>query len=131
MVGRRVRDEEERAYIKGEGDENDVDGNDVQQGQLNDCFLMAGISAVVRSHPYPDAFMRNLITDHGDGTYTVTFFDGDEPTGKRAVRVKATARLQGPLLLYQRKQLRQNVRRLQTGHWAEEVRACPPRIACR
>ena len=88
-VGEFKTTERVQLYVKGEGDDNDVDGNDVQQGQLNDCFLMAGISAVVRSHPYPDAFIGNLITDHGDGTYTVTFFDSDEPTGKRAVRVNS------------------------------------------
>jgi hypothetical protein len=76
-----------KLYVKGAGDRHAVDPSDVQQGQLPDCFLMAGLSAVVMRHPDPDAFMRKVITDHGDGTYTVTFLDRDEPTGRRSVRV--------------------------------------------
>jgi hypothetical protein len=59
-----------------------VDGakpEDVQQGQIGDCYFPAAIAAIVRSNP--DA-INNLVKDNGDGTYTVTFKEKDWASGR-------------------------------------------------
>lgn len=78
-----------KLYVKGERDRHDVDTSDLMQKGLPTCFFVAGLSAIIQSHPDPDAFLRDMITDNGDGTYTVTFFDlnPDGSTSKRPVTV--------------------------------------------
>ncbi|MEO1271360.1 MAG: C2 family cysteine protease [Myxococcota bacterium] len=44
--------------------------NDVQQGALGDCYFLATLAAVARTRPER---IKEIITDHGDGTYTVNF----------------------------------------------------------
>jgi hypothetical protein len=46
--------------------------DDVVQNELGDCFLLASLSALAAANP--DA-LRDAITDHGDGTFTVRFFE--------------------------------------------------------
>lgn len=46
--------------------------DDVDQGRVGDCYLLAGLGAVARQNP--DA-IRQMITDNGDGTFTVRFYD--------------------------------------------------------
>lgn len=78
-------------YVKGKDDATAVHPSDVKQGAISDCFFVAALSAVVQSHPDPDAFLRDIIKDNGDGTYTVTFFDrdADGSTSKREVTVNS------------------------------------------
>jgi len=56
-----------------------VSPEDVQQGQIGDCYLPAAISALAKSDP---TLLQNMIKDNGDGTYTVTFKKRDYRTGK-------------------------------------------------
>lgn len=58
-------------FVKGAIDENKIDPNDVQQGQLGDCFFLAAIAAVARANPKA---LEKLIKDNGDGTYDVTLY---------------------------------------------------------
>jgi hypothetical protein len=46
--------------------------DDVIQNQLGDCFLLSSLSALAASNPRA---IEDAITDHGDGTFTVRFFE--------------------------------------------------------
>jgi hypothetical protein len=60
-----------KSFIKGAGDEHEVAVNDVAQGALGDCYLIAGMIAVARANPQAIA---DLIKDNGDGTFDVTLY---------------------------------------------------------
>ncbi len=59
------------AFVQGSGDEHAVDPNDVAQGALGDCYLMAGMLSVARANPEA---IQDLIVDNGDGTFDVTLY---------------------------------------------------------
>ncbi len=59
-----------QAFIKGDGDKFSIDPNDVFQGSLGDCYLMAALAAVAKTDPLKIA---NMVRDNQNGTYTVTF----------------------------------------------------------
>lgn len=59
------------AFVKGANDDHAIDPNDVAQGALGDCYLMAGMIAVARANP--DA-IQNLIKDNEDGTFDVSLY---------------------------------------------------------
>lgn len=80
-----------KAFIKGEGDASSVHENDVAQGSLGDCYLIAGMVAVARANP---TLIEDLIDDHGDGTFTVTLYIRDDRYSKpKAVKTVIDARL--------------------------------------
>ena len=47
--------------------------NDIAQGGVGDCYLLAALSAVVNMRPQ---FIKDCMRDNGDGTVTVRFFEG-------------------------------------------------------
>jgi hypothetical protein len=49
---------------------------DVQQGSIGDCYFDAALAAVAKVDPQA---IKNAITDNGDGTYTVRFFQDGQP----------------------------------------------------
>jgi hypothetical protein len=49
-----------------------VSGADIGQGDLGDCFFLSSLVAVANTHP---TVIRRAIAAHGDGTYTVTFWE--------------------------------------------------------
>lgn len=55
-------------------DQNGPTPDDVVQGSVGDCWLLSAFSSVAAVDP---AHIRDMITDHGDGTYTVHFAEGD------------------------------------------------------
>ncbi len=59
-------------FVQGDGDTHAVEISDIQQGDYGDCFFMSSMGAIAREHP---EFIKNMIRDNGDGTYTVTFYD--------------------------------------------------------
>jgi len=61
------------------GEYRDIDGAlfidgpnvfDVNQGQIADCYFLAGLASLAHGNPET---LRDMITDNGDGTYTVHF----------------------------------------------------------
>lgn len=71
-------------FVQGEGDKHAVDPNDVAQGQLGDCYLIAGMASVARADP--EGIVR-LIKDNGDGTYDVTLHLRASATAKPKPKV--------------------------------------------
>mgnify|MGYP006289000415 CR=1 FL=1 len=63
-------------FVRGRGDVADVEPNDVHQGNLGDCFLLASMAAIARQNPEA---IRRMIRDNGDGTYTVTLYRNSRP----------------------------------------------------
>ncbi len=49
-----------------------VSPNDVDQGQLGDCYYLSALGALAAQQP---DVIRNMIRANADGTYTVTFHD--------------------------------------------------------
>ncbi len=47
--------------------------DDVVQGSIGDCYLAASLSAVAAANP---DIVKNAITDNGDNTYSVRFYEG-------------------------------------------------------
>ena len=47
---------------------------DIQQGRLGDCYLIATISSIADGNP---DYIRNCMKDNGDGTVTVRLYDDD------------------------------------------------------
>ena len=74
------------------GDANEVDMNDVRQGQIGDCYVLSAIASVAKNDPEA---IKRMIRDNGDGTYTVTFkqrkmnFLGPDEYEDKQVTVKA------------------------------------------
>lgn len=70
-----------------------VDGpseRDVVQGQIADCFLAAAFGAVAAQAPQT---IRDAITDNGDGTYTVRFYQCMWDDTRREVKVTIDGQL--------------------------------------
>jgi hypothetical protein len=57
--------------------------NDVFQGSVGDCYLMASLSAIAKANP---EVIRRMVVDLGDGSYAVRFYRNGQP---QYVRVDA------------------------------------------
>jgi hypothetical protein len=57
-------------FSTGDDDANSVDMNDIKQGGLGDCWVLASMAELAKNDP--DA-IKKMIRDNGNGTYTVTF----------------------------------------------------------
>ena len=62
-------------FIQGEDDELDIAFNDIDQGSLGDCYLLAALSSIALNDPES---IRKMIKPLGAGLYAVTFYDKDD-----------------------------------------------------
>lgn len=69
-VGKPIEEQKGEAFIKGADDALDIDPNDVEQNQLGDCWLLAGLMALASSRP---ELIRKMVKPAGAGKWTVTF----------------------------------------------------------
>lgn len=58
--------------VKGKDDVREVELNEVQQGQVGDCFILAGIGAIANKRPES---VRDIIKDKGNGNYEVRLYN--------------------------------------------------------
>lgn len=58
--------------VKGHGDKHRFAPNDVQQGQLGNCYFMASLMAIAKSHP--NWLQANIDGPLANGTYNVRLF---------------------------------------------------------
>ena len=78
-------------FVTGAGDTADVDANDVKQGGLGDCGLLAPLAAVARANP---AKIRSMISARPDGSHDVTLHYKDWPWSSRTAHtINVTSRL--------------------------------------
>jgi uncharacterized protein YukE len=72
-----------------EGDD-DLQADKIEQGNLADCWFLAGLGSVVQDDP---DFIREHMERNPDGSYTVTFYDDGEPVEVtvEASRIEASA----------------------------------------
>jgi len=73
-------------YMKGTGDRQSIEMNDVKQGALfGDCYFLAAIAAIAGNRR---ELIQRMIEDNKDGTYTVTLYsDVNDPTKKEKITV--------------------------------------------
>lgn len=57
-------------YVTGDGDTNSVSMNDIKQGKLRNCWMMAPLAELAQKDPEA---IKRMIQRNSDGTYTVTF----------------------------------------------------------
>ena len=67
------------AFVKGKYEPHVVNPNDVEQGQIANCYLLAAMAAVARANP--DAIQR-LIRSRGKGVYDVTIYISSRTNAK-------------------------------------------------
>jgi len=67
-------------FIKGNGDSNVVEWNDIHQQDLGDCYFMSSLGEIAKQNPQ---LIQNAIKDNGDGSYNVRLYEkqGDGPFG--------------------------------------------------
>lgn len=70
-----------------------VDGvsfDDVIQGSIANCYMVSAFSSLAHANP---ELIQKAITDHGDGTYSVRFFEKDAYGAFKPVTVKVDSDL--------------------------------------
>lgn len=63
-------------FLLGTEDVVSIHPNDVDQGYIGDCWIMAAMTSVAQEHP---EIIENMIHRNPNGTYTVTFHEDGEP----------------------------------------------------
>jgi hypothetical protein len=74
-------------FVKATIDDRPVHPNDVAQGSLGDCYVLAALIAVARTDP---EVIERMITSNDDGTYTVFLWDVGPFSRDARVTIDAT-----------------------------------------
>lgn len=77
-----------RLMERGQGDSTYIHHNDVEQGSLNDCYILSALAAVARSNP---ALLANRVNFIGNNTYEVTLYRRTWNGNYQAVTHQVTA----------------------------------------
>ncbi|BDS12618.1 C2 family cysteine protease [Aureispira anguillae] len=76
-------------YKQGKRDEHKIEANDVQQGILEDCFVLSPIAALAKTNPKA---IEQLIEEKADGSFEVTLYLRKDPKSlertKEKIKVK-------------------------------------------
>ncbi|MBB4930064.1 hypothetical protein F4561_000884 [Lipingzhangella halophila] len=59
------------------GDDGEISSDDLDQGSLGNCWWLAGTGAIADQNP---EMIKDMIQENSNGTYTVTFGDGESVT---------------------------------------------------
>jgi hypothetical protein len=59
-------------YVSGSLFKNDIQYQDIRQGNVGNCYLLAALAATALRSPET---IREMFTDNGDGTFTVRFYN--------------------------------------------------------
>lgn len=81
-------------FIQDAQDGTDIHANDVTQGAIGDCYLMASLAAIARQDPQA---IRRMIRPNDDGTYTVTLYERDGLFGTELRPVEMVVPAEFPL----------------------------------
>jgi hypothetical protein len=65
-------------FLKGTGERNRVHPSDLVQGGHYDCFLLAGVAALVGANGSADEWMSEVIKPQPDGSFLVTLYVKDK-----------------------------------------------------
>jgi hypothetical protein len=79
-------------FVAGKGDTRDIALNDINQGQVGDCYIVAAIGTLAQQQPET---IQQAITDNGDGTYNVRLYLPDIAGNYVAREVVVDAKLSG------------------------------------
>jgi hypothetical protein len=60
-----------KLYKRGNGDKEDIDANDVQQGNLDNCYVLSPLAALAQSNP---KWIKSMIEVREDGNYNVALY---------------------------------------------------------
>ncbi len=74
-----------KLYRKGRGDEDAIHPNDIEQGDLDNCYVLSPIGALAQANP---DLIREMIQEQADGTFEVTLYlrtDADSEERKKTV----------------------------------------------
>jgi WXG100 family type VII secretion target len=85
--GLEFRERKGELFSKGKGDRSDIHYNDVNQGSVGDCYLLASLAAITKHDP---EHIRDMVKDNEDGTYTVRFYEDGDVNNPVDVTVDAT-----------------------------------------
>ncbi|MDQ7825170.1 MAG: C2 family cysteine protease [Candidatus Eremiobacteraeota bacterium] len=66
-------------FVQGTSDTGAIAPDDVKQGKLGDCWLLASLAALASARP---DIVEKAIIDHGDGSYTVSLPGLEHDMGK-------------------------------------------------
>jgi Calpain family cysteine protease/Bacterial pre-peptidase C-terminal domain len=61
------------SYANGSLFQNGISYQDIKQGTLDDCYILAGLAATALQAP---KIIQDMFIDNGDGTFTVKFYRG-------------------------------------------------------
>lgn len=70
-------------YETGKNDAHKIDDNDLQQGELDNCFAVASIAAIANTNP---KLIEDIIEQKSDGSFEVTLYLRTDPNSDKRTK---------------------------------------------